>query len=102
MRPHLLHSVFGAVRIPNMPSDHILPGPDPNPERNIAVIVKDQIFTLQVRDDKGVLKSKDAIEALLWMTVKEARESQTKAAMPVGVLTGDDRDSWTKVCFQNA
>lgn len=85
------------TRIPGIPEDRIIVPPFPNPNKHITVIVRDQIFTLNTRDDKGNLKSKDALEAALWMMVYDVEHSQVKPAPAIGVLTGDDRNSWTKV-----
>ncbi|CAD6581459.1 MAG: hypothetical protein CYPHOPRED_001580 [Cyphobasidiales sp. Tagirdzhanova-0007] len=95
MRPHLLHSVFGVTRIPALPNDRITSHPHPSPGTTITVIVKDQIFILDVLDEKGEIRSKDKLEAALWSIAKDAAAAQMDPHLSIGVLTGDDRDSWT-------
>jgi carnitine O-acetyltransferase len=85
------------TRIPGIPEDHLIVPPFPNPNKHIAIIVRDQVYTFNTRDDKGNLKSKDAFEAALWMIVYDIEHPETEQAPAVGVLTGTDRDSWTKV-----
>ena len=97
MRPHLLHSVFGVTRIPALPNDRITSHPHPSPGTTITVIVKDQIFILDVLDEKGEIRSKDKLEAALWSIAKDAAAAQMDPHLSIGVLTGDDRDSWTNV-----
>lgn len=89
--------MFGVTRIPAIPEDRIIIPPFPNPNTHITVIIRDQIFTLNTRDDKGNLKSKDALEAAIWLMVYDINQTKRKAPPAVSVLTGHDRDSWTRV-----
>lgn len=91
------YRVFGVTRIPGIPEDRIIIPPFPNPNKHVSVIIRDQIFTLNTRDDKGNLKPKDAIEAALWMMVYDVTHPQAAQDPAVGVLTGSDRDSWAEV-----
>lgn len=85
------------TRIPGIPEDRIIVPPFPNPNKHITVSIRDQIFTLNTRDDKGNLKSKDALEAALWLMVYDVKQSHAERSPAIGVLTGADRDSWTLV-----
>lgn len=88
--------VFGVTRIPGIPEDRVIVPPFPNPNTHITVIIRDQVFTLNTRDDKGNLKPKDAIEAALWLMIYDVNQKDGKPSPAVGVLTGHDRDSWTE------
>jgi len=85
------------TRIPGIPDDRVVVPPFPDPNKHIAVIIRDQIFTLNTRDDKGNLKSKDALEAALWLMVYDVNQTHLRPSPAIGVLTGHDRDSWAKV-----
>lgn len=89
--------VFGTTRIPGIPEDRIIVPPFPNPNKHISIIIRDQIFTLNTRDDKGNLKCKDALEAALWMMVYDVTHPDAVQHPAIGVLTGADRDSWAEV-----
>lgn len=93
----LIYSVFGMTRVPSVNSDHFKHSPAINPNTHAIVIVKDQIFSLNMKDTNGKVKSRDDIEKALWLIIKDVRIGNTERSLPVGVLTGANRDSWTKV-----
>lgn len=97
MRPYLNNSVFGMTRIPSMPTDHLVNAPHPHPASHITVLLKDAIYTLDVKDANGVAKSKEALENDLWLVIKDVQLPDAEVPVPVSVLTGAGRDEWTKV-----
>lgn len=88
----MVRRVFGYTRIPDTPNDRTKAGKHPDPSRNVTVIVSNQIYILQVRDEKGTPHSKDAIEAALWSIIEQTRTNPPEAA--IGVLTSADRQTW--------
>lgn len=89
--------MYGVTRIPNLPYDHLTDAAHPNRNKHITVMVQDEIFVLDLKSENGELKSKDAIEAALWMIIKESKAVQAEPSVPIGLLTGTDRDTWAKV-----
>lgn len=91
-----LSRVFGVTRIPAVPNDYFKHVPAISPHSHAIVIVKDQIFSLNMKDENGKVKSKDDIEKALWLIIKDVRIGNTERSLPIGVLTGANRDTWTK------
>lgn len=98
MRPRLLHSVFGVTRLPSLPADRLTQGRHPSPHRHITLIIRDQIFSLDVKDQDGRVKTKDEIEKMMWLAIQDVKAGASPQQPAIGVLTGANRDSWTKVC----
>lgn len=93
-------SVFGITRVPAVPNDHFKYSPSVSPNSHAIVIVKDQIFSLNMKGGNGKIKSKDDIEKALWLIIKDVRIGNQERSLPIGVLTGANRDSWTQVRFR--
>lgn len=89
--------MFGVTRVPAVPNDHFKHSSTVNPSSHAIVIVKDQLFSLNMKDQNGKVKTKDDIEKALWLIIKDVRIGNTERSLPIGVLTGANRDSWTKV-----
>ncbi|KAJ2742057.1 Carnitine O-acetyltransferase mitochondrial [Coemansia sp. BCRC 34301] len=82
--------MFNATRVPKRPSD-IEATYDLAANEHIAVVRNNQFYALPLVHD-GQLLSAAEIEAQLDRIVEQADSS---AAVPVGVLTSDNRDLWT-------
>ncbi|KAJ2877918.1 Carnitine O-acetyltransferase mitochondrial, partial [Coemansia aciculifera] len=81
--------MFNATRVPKLPSD-IEATYDLASNEHIAVVRNNQFFALPLVHN-GQLLSAAEIEAQLDRIVEQADSS---AAVPVGVLTSDNRDLW--------
>jgi len=68
--------------------------PHPHPARHIVVMANDHFYSLDVvsSDGNGILPSE--LEKGLWAIAEDAMK-RGPAETSVGVLSGDDRDSWT-------
>ncbi|KAI9090270.1 acyltransferase ChoActase/COT/CPT [Phlyctochytrium arcticum] len=84
--------LFNACRIPAIPSDTTLVA-DPRKNTHIVVIRKNQFFQVETVDASGKQLSTYDIEAQL-KTIYE--QAGTSKAAPIGVLTSENRDVWTK------
>ncbi|KAJ2382388.1 Carnitine O-acetyltransferase mitochondrial, partial [Coemansia sp. RSA 2611] len=86
---HSYNYMFNATRIPKKPSDYEATY-DLGANQHITVARNNQFFTLELVHD-GQLLSAAEIESQLDRIVERADSS---AAVPVGVLTSDNRDMW--------
>jgi len=68
--------------------------PHPHPAKHIVVMANDHFYSLDVvtSDGNGIAPSE--LEKGLWAIAEDAM-NRGPAATSVGVLSGDDRDSWT-------
>ncbi|KAJ2782835.1 Carnitine O-acetyltransferase mitochondrial [Coemansia javaensis] len=86
---HSYKFMFNACRVPVKPSDREATYA-PGDSEHIAVVRNSQFFALPLVRD-GQLLSAAEIESQLDQIVRDADSS---AAVPVGVLTADNRDAW--------
>lgn len=63
------------------------------------MIARDNYYELQVLRNDGSLLGVDSIEKALWDIVADSKRGDGAG---VGVLSSDDRDTWTKVCSLSA
>jgi carnitine O-acetyltransferase len=89
------YSCFGATRIPKLDSDEIVNVAHPHPSRHVVVLVRDQVFRLELFDRHDQLRNVDDLEASLRGIVEEVKQGDVD--LSVGVLTGSDRDHWAVV-----
>ncbi|GAA5867179.1 hypothetical protein JCM3774_002360 [Rhodotorula dairenensis] len=93
---HQYTRVFGVTRIPHIPVDTLAHAPYPHPSHDITVIANDHFYTMSVSDAiSGDPLPTEQLEASLWAIAEDAAQ-RGPAADAVGVLSGDDRDSWTR------
>ncbi|WAR59424.1 hypothetical protein PtB15_11B64 [Puccinia triticina] len=90
-RHWILDSLYGVTRIPNKPHDHLnIPK---RSARHILILARGHIYSLDIlAPDYSLLPAKQ-IEASLWSIVNHV--TLHPAAVPIGSLTGLDRDRWT-------
>ncbi|KAJ1829565.1 Carnitine O-acetyltransferase mitochondrial [Coemansia sp. RSA 2599] len=87
---HSYNFMFNACRIPGKPSDHCRTASYDH--ETIVVIRNNQLFSLDFSPG-GVQLTMGEIERVLDRIVAIA---DSRAAVPVGILTADNRDSWTE------
>lgn len=86
--------MFGVTRVP-------APGCDYNVQhsssKHIIVSARDQFFVVQVYDsltgDRVPIKM---IENQLWAVVEDVEKNTADRQPPIGLLTGEHRDTWSK------
>ncbi|KAJ2587372.1 Carnitine O-acetyltransferase mitochondrial [Coemansia sp. RSA 1722] len=86
---HSYNFMFNACRIPGKPSDHCRIGSYDH--ETIVVIRNNQLFSFEFAP-QGTQLTMGEIERVLDRIVRIA---DSRAAVPVGILTADNRDSWT-------
>ncbi|GAA6014251.1 hypothetical protein JCM10207_006147 [Rhodosporidiobolus poonsookiae] len=92
---HQYARVFGVTRLPQLPTDGLVHTPYPHPAKHIIVMALDHFYTLPVVDStSGDPIPASTLEAGLWAIADDARARGE--AEPVGALSGDDRDSWSR------
>ncbi|KPV76238.1 uncharacterized protein RHOBADRAFT_34865 [Rhodotorula graminis WP1] len=92
---HQYTRVFGVTRLPQMPTDTLVHVPYPHPSPNIIVMALDHFYVLRVVDAaSGDPLPTSELEAQLWAIAEDAQR-RGAAPDPVGLLSADDRDSWT-------
>nr|CAG8564833.1 11735_t:CDS:10 [Entrophospora candida] len=85
---------FGATRIADHPKDRIITT-WPATAKFIIVLFKDQIFKVQVLGDNGARVPVNEIEKQLRSVVEQVNKiPSSKLQAPVGLLTGEHRDTW--------
>lgn len=88
--------VFGVTRIPHIPVDTLTHSPYPHPSRDITVVANDHFYIMPVVDAaSGDPLPAEQLEASLWAIADDAA-ARGLASDPVGVLSGDERDAWTR------
>ncbi|GAA6010965.1 hypothetical protein JCM11491_005885 [Sporobolomyces phaffii] len=91
---HQYSRVFGVTRLPHHPSDTLAHSPHPHPAKHIVVLANDHFYSLDVVSSDGDGIAPQELERGLWAIAEDARK-RGPAPTSVGVLSGDDRDSWT-------
>ncbi|GAA6059823.1 hypothetical protein JCM10212_003735 [Sporobolomyces blumeae] len=86
--------VFGVTRVPHHPSDTLVHSPHPHPSKYITVMANDHFYSLDVVGADGNAVAPADLEAGLWAIADDATK-RGPAQTSIGVLSGDDRDSWT-------
>ncbi|KAI8868308.1 acyltransferase ChoActase/COT/CPT [Ramicandelaber brevisporus] len=87
--------MFHATRFPKKPSDYVVAA-DPYTNNHIAVIRKNQFFTVDfVQDGKqlSTLELEQQFKRII--TAADSSEGAAAANLPIGVLTASNRDKWT-------
>ncbi|GAA5828338.1 hypothetical protein JCM11251_006204 [Rhodosporidiobolus azoricus] len=93
---HQYTRTFGVTRTPQIPTDSLVHSPHPHPARHIIVMAFDHFYTLPVVDpSSGDPLPHDQLEKGLWAIAEDAKRRGVSKE-PVGVLSGDDRDTWAK------
>ncbi|PKI84383.1 hypothetical protein MVES_001602 [Malassezia vespertilionis] len=87
---HQYSRVFGVTRIPARPHDWNTSNNDFS-VRHITVMVRDNIYSLDVFDDKGNIYPPDTIEQAFRAIVDDAKKADGAG---IGVLTSEQRDTW--------
>jgi carnitine O-acetyltransferase len=85
--------LFNTCRVPEMPSDTTIIH-DHNVNKHVAVVRKNQFFFFDVLDENNKPLSTAEIETQLKRIVDAA--GSTPDAHPLGILTTENRDTWTK------
>ncbi|PCH42408.1 acyltransferase ChoActase/COT/CPT [Wolfiporia cocos MD-104 SS10] len=92
--------MFNIARLPRPQCDTLseLPSPTSEAARNILVMLRDWFYTVEVFDSSLQPIAPAKIERRLRAVVADvtARLGQGEEAVPVGVLTADDRDRWAE------
>ncbi|WFD30810.1 carnitine O-acetyltransferase [Malassezia sp. CBS 17886] len=87
---HQYTRMFGVTRIPGLPHDWNTMASVEN-VRHVTVLINDHVYELQLLNEANeVLPLADVEKALKAMVA----DSQKSAAVPVGVLTSEQRDTW--------
>lgn len=86
-------NMYGVTRIPALPHDWNTPASRSRPMRHVTVIVRDNLYELEVLNEAGEIHALAAIEARLADIVADARQADGAA---VSVLSADDRDTWAR------
>jgi Choline/Carnitine o-acyltransferase len=62
-------------------------------------MLRDWFYTIDVLDDTDTPAPASKIESCIWAAIHDAdlRQQEGEIAIPVGVLTAHDRNSWAKV-----
>jgi hypothetical protein len=96
-----VEQMFYTCRIPRRGCDSLAPQPPhslPN-ARKIVLMIDDWIYAVEVYHTDGSPVSPVEIERRILETAKDfdARVRSGERAVPVGILTSDDRDTWATV-----
>jgi hypothetical protein len=93
--------VFNTCRVPRMGCDHLTPVPSSRtPEsRTVVVLVFDWFYAVEVAGPTGDPLPVEVIERRLRQVAQDARARRRRGeeAVPVGILSSDHRDNWSKV-----
>ncbi|GAA5919003.1 hypothetical protein JCM1841_002686 [Sporobolomyces salmonicolor] len=93
---HQYKRVFGVTRLPQIPTDELVHSPHPHPAKHIIVMAQDHFYTLDVLTaDRSQPCSPEELEQGLWAIAGDAI-ARGPAETSIGVLSADDRDSWTR------
>lgn len=91
---HQYSRVFGVTRLPHHPSDTLVHSPHPHPATHIIVMANDHFYSLDVIDANGNGIEATVLEGGIWAIAQDAQQ-RGPAPTSIGVLSADDRDSWT-------
>lgn len=90
--------MFNMTRIPQEKMDRLHKASQSNPAaRRITVLVQNHMFSVDVYDKKGCFIGVSAMMERLRACATVA--STSKRALPIPILTADDRNTWAKVCI---
>ncbi|KAG0048844.1 hypothetical protein BGZ83_006264 [Gryganskiella cystojenkinii] len=91
---HQYTQLMGFTRIPQHGCDRLAYTPFPSPSNYIVLIINDQLFKINVysKDNKRLLDGD--LERLFLNAIKQL--DVIKHSAPIGLLTCDHRDAWTK------
>lgn len=92
--------MFGTCRIPRHSCDQLsVPHPNSPFTRSVTVLVRDWIYAVNVLQDDGSLVEFHVIENRLREVAAdvETRLANGETAVPVGLLSSADRDTWAEV-----
>ncbi|KAF9572423.1 hypothetical protein EC968_009901 [Mortierella alpina] len=91
---HQYTQLIGVTRIPQHGCDRLAYTPFPSPSKHIVLIIEDQFFKINVysKDNKRLLDGD--MERQFLTAIQQLKDIQASA--PVGLLTCDHRDAWTK------
>ncbi|KAG0051586.1 hypothetical protein BGZ90_006725 [Linnemannia elongata] len=91
---HQYTQLIGMTRIPQAGCDRLVNTPFPSPSKHIVLIIDDQFFKIDVvsKDNKRLLDGD--MERQFLDAIKQLEK--VKASAPIGILTCDHRDAWTK------
>ncbi|CAG8533512.1 7335_t:CDS:2 [Cetraspora pellucida] len=90
---HQYTRLFGYTRIPQHGCDKLVYTPHPTPVKHILVTAKNQFYILEGYDQNGLRFTAGDIEKQLNDIIADVEKAQLDP--PIGILTADDRDSWT-------
>lgn len=67
--------------------------------RKIVLMLRDWCYAVDVLDDTDTSASASKIETCIWKVIHDVnlRQQRGEKAVPVGVLTAHDRNSWAEV-----
>ncbi|KAL2913180.1 hypothetical protein HK105_207299 [Polyrhizophydium stewartii] len=87
--------IFGISRIPRPECDEIV-GSHPSPSKHIIVLARDQFYVVHVYDPvSGKRLSIESIRSQLDSVIADVKSRKTLEP-PVGLLSGEHRDTWAK------
>ncbi|KAJ3025439.1 UNVERIFIED_CONTAM: hypothetical protein HDU68_007123 [Siphonaria sp. JEL0065] len=84
-------NLFGSARIPNESVDIVTNSPE---SKHIVVLIKDQIYKLEVIDKDGNKPSLKELQRLLYAIGADSLESEIQP--PVGLFTTENRIEWSQ------
>ncbi|XP_018008579.1 carnitine O-acetyltransferase [Hyalella azteca] len=85
------HKIFGTCRIPGLTKDSLcFHGQDPDPPRHIVVMHQNHFFRLDVHGKNNQLLNVSQLQAQL----QSILERSTRPAVPLGLLTTQNRNVW--------
>ncbi|KAG0260950.1 hypothetical protein BG011_001456, partial [Mortierella polycephala] len=91
---HQYTQLLGVTRIPQHGCDRLAYMPFPSPSKHIVLIIDDQFFKINVYSKENKRLLDGDMERQFLNAIAQLK--QIKASAPVGLLTCDQRDAWTK------
>lgn len=93
--------LFNISRIP-LPGCDMLsepPSSSTSDTRSVTVLCKDFVYQVEVQDRDERCLPVGELEKRLWEVVEDvrARDAKGEKAVPIGILSADDRDIWAEV-----
>ena len=96
-----MEKIFNIARLPRPVCDHFShpPPPDDRAARTIICAVRDWFYAIEVLDEQGQAIEPKRLEARILDVVNDAgkRLQAGEEAVPVSVLSADNRDVWAEV-----